>query len=184
MQSKHHALVTDEVVWISRSARATYRMGHWLGTQLEQGLLIALLGELGAGKTHWVQGLARGLGVPLDVPITSPTFSLLNPYRGRLLELNHLDVYRLSSGEELELLGFRDLLHPGAVTVVEWANLFPEVLPAQRLELELLHRSERTRSLRFTSLDGGGAALLKHLREAMRDPTFPPEPEGRQRLGG
>lgn len=174
----------ETLSWISRSARATFRLGYWLGRQLEQGLTISLIGELGAGKTHLVQGLARGLGVPPEVPITSPTFSLINPYQGHTLELHHLDVYRLSSGEELELLGFRELLHAGSVTVVEWANLFPEVMPPQRLEIRLLHRSARTRMIELTSYQGGGETLLQHLRNRIEDPTFPPEPESRTVSGG
>lgn len=177
------APVHETVRWISRSARATFRLGYWLGRQLEQGVTISLIGELGAGKTHLVQGLARGLGVPPEVPITSPTFSLINPYQGRTLELHHLDVYRLSSGEELELLGFRELLHASSVTVVEWANLFPEVMPPQRLEIRLLHRSERTRKIELTSYQGGGETLLQHLRNRIQDPTFPPEPEIRADSG-
>lgn len=153
--------------WISRSSRETFLLGHWLGRHLDDGLVIGLCGPLGAGKTHLVQGLARGLGVPEHEPVTSPTFSLINPYEARL-PLYHLDVYRLGSPDELELLGFRDLLGPASVTVVEWADLFPEVLPADRLMIQLAHRSPRTRQM---SLSAGGPRswkLLENLQKAQQ----------------
>lgn len=139
--------------WISSSARATRRLGTCVGAQAWPGLVIALNGDLGTGKTCLVQGLALGLGVPPTVRVTSPTFNLVNSYDGRL-PLHHLDVYRLADPDELEYLGFRDLLGSGGVTVVEWAERFWEVLPREFVQIELSHRSPRTRQVVVTSTSG------------------------------
>lgn len=160
-------LPTETWQWISRSARQTFELGFLLGQCVEQGGVIGLQGELGAGKTHFVQGIARGLGVPATVHITSPTYSLVNPYDARL-PLYHLDVYRLGSADELEMLGFRDMLGNDAVTVVEWSNLFPEVLPEERLEIQIAHRSLRTRAFALNARGQRWCEVVRHLREAAR----------------
>jgi len=108
-----------------------------LADLVRNGDLLILTGDLGAGKTCFTQGLGRGLGV--EQPITSPTFTLANQYRGRLL-LHHLDVYRLDSVAETLDLDLPDLLESG-VTVIEWGDQISEVLPADHL-LVVLHYPE------------------------------------------
>lgn len=98
-------------------------------------LVVALIGPLGAGKTEWVKGLAEGLGVDSRV-VASPTFVIASEYPGGR-GLAHVDLYRLDSEEALEATGFRDLLTPGAVVAVEWADRFPSLLPSDRLEIEI-----------------------------------------------
>ena len=90
-------------------------------------MVFALVGDLGAGKTHWTKGLARGLGFSGDV--TSPTFSLAHEYRGGRLPLFHFDFYRLESVEELLSLGWDDYLDQNGVIVAEWAGKFTPLLP-------------------------------------------------------
>ena len=102
-----------------------------------EGLVIALVGPLGVGKTVFAKGLAQGLGIPPDL-VASPTFAIASEYRstgGRIFA--HVDVYRLESAAELDATGFLDLLEPGNLVAVEWADRFPEALPADRLQVQL-----------------------------------------------
>jgi tRNA threonylcarbamoyladenosine biosynthesis protein TsaE len=101
------------------------------------GLVVALVGPLGAGKTVFVKGLAEGLGID-PAAVASPTFAIASEYAapaGR--RLAHVDLYRVESTGELEATGFLDLLEPGAVVAVEWADRLPGALPADRLEVRL-----------------------------------------------
>jgi tRNA threonylcarbamoyladenosine biosynthesis protein TsaE len=120
----------------SRSADETRRLGRLLGERLRGGDAVGLSGPLGAGKTCFVQGLARGLGVPESAAVTSPTFVLVAEYPGRLW-LRHADFYRVESYARLLDAGFDDLQAPDGVLVVEWPERFPEALPADRLELRI-----------------------------------------------
>ncbi|MBI9076733.1 MAG: tRNA (adenosine(37)-N6)-threonylcarbamoyltransferase complex ATPase subunit type 1 TsaE [Desulfatibacillum sp.] len=103
------------------SASQTRELGLQLGLAFEKGCVIALVGDLGAGKTCFVQGLARGLGVPDDVPVTSPSYTLVNEYPARLL-LQHADLYRLSGDVDLEDIGLFELADSESVVIVEWAD--------------------------------------------------------------
>ncbi len=112
-------------------------LGVKLGGACAAGDVIALVGELGAGKTVLAQGLARGLGVPADVPITSPTFTLINEYKHGRLPLYHVDLYRLEREAELEHVGLWDLYRGEGVVAVEWFDRFPRLAPRERLELHI-----------------------------------------------
>lgn len=110
----------------TQSEEETVAFGSAFGKLLEEGDVVALQGDLGAGKTHFVQGIAQGMGI--CEPVVSPTFTILNYYDGPV-PLQHFDFYRLEREEELEALGFADYLGSG-VTVIEWSEKFPERLPA------------------------------------------------------
>lgn len=110
----------------TNSAADTRALGRLLGGLLREPLVIRLCGDLGAGKTCLTQGLAEGLGVPVDEPVTSPSYTLLNQYRGRL-PLNHFDLYRLQQEDDLIDLGFEETLDGPAITVIEWADRFARV---------------------------------------------------------
>lgn len=103
-------------------------MGHAASSQARPGMVIGLVGGLGAGKTHWTKGFVAGLGSPADV--TSPTFGLVHEYPGGRLPVVHMDLYRVQSHHELLDLGWDEYLDSGAVLVVEWADKFPALLPA------------------------------------------------------
>jgi tRNA threonylcarbamoyladenosine biosynthesis protein TsaE len=109
-------------------------LGEAVATVLEPGDVVVLTGDLGAGKTTFTQGLARGLGVAGAV--TSPTFTLVHEYGGRV-PLVHLDVYRLTHLQELHDLGFDDLLGGDAIVVIEWGDVVGPLLPPDRLEVVL-----------------------------------------------
>ena len=128
------------------------------------GDLILLAGDLGAGKTAFVQGLARGLGVVEQV--TSPAFVLARPYAGRV-PLLHLDVYRLDYLQELHDLGITELLDEGGVTVIEWGDVVAPALPADFLEVRITRRRRRRRTA--ARLPGGRAALAGPDRGAAPD---------------
>ncbi len=101
--------------------------GASLAAELPAGAVVALVGGLGAGKTHFTKGLALGLGH--EGAVTSPTFTLVHEYRGGRLPLFHFDLYRLDSAVEALALGWEEYLEAGGVCVVEWADKFPELLP-------------------------------------------------------
>ena len=106
--------------YISHSPAETESLGVQFGRAAARGLVIALNGDLGAGKTQFVRGLARGLGIPARVH--SPTFTLVNEYGGGRLKLFHLDLYRLETPEQILSAGVEDYLAPEGVTVIEWAE--------------------------------------------------------------
>ncbi len=105
---------------ISHSPAETEALGEQWGRTAQPGLVIGLSGELGAGKTQLVRGLARGLGIPSRVH--SPTFTLVNIYTGGRLTLYHLDLYRLDSPQQISDAGLEEFLEPEGVTVIEWAE--------------------------------------------------------------
>jgi tRNA threonylcarbamoyladenosine biosynthesis protein TsaE len=119
------------------SVMETERAGTVLAGLVRPGDVIALAGDLGAGKTHLVQGVARGLGV--DGPVTSPTFNLLLVHSGRLT-LCHFDLYRLEREADLEEIGFYETLEGDGVSMIEWGDRFPSALPADHL-LVVIHRT-------------------------------------------
>ncbi len=106
--------------YFTNSAEETERLGQRLGETLRGGEVVAYLGELGAGKTAFTRGLARGLGIPMRV--TSPTYTIVNEYTGGRLPLFHFDMYRLGSEEELFDIGWEDYLARGGVCAVEWSE--------------------------------------------------------------
>jgi tRNA threonylcarbamoyladenosine biosynthesis protein TsaE len=133
--------------FISRSAEQTRRIGMRLGSHLETGDLICLVGDLGSGKTTLVQGIAAGWG-SLD-PASSPTFVLINVYRGpQAGRLYHLDAYRLSGPGEAVALDLDVLLETGPL-VVEWAERIREALPSQCLRIELRWIDDEQRDMIF-----------------------------------
>ena len=107
---------------------ATLAYGAAVGVSLKPGEILALTGDLGAGKTHFTKGVALGLGAA-ENEVTSPTFTLINEYAGGRLPLYHFDFYRLDSPEEALRLDLDDYLEGRGVCVIEWADKFPELLP-------------------------------------------------------
>ena len=129
---------------VSRSAQQTQALGERLGARLGRGDVVACIGPLGAGKTCFLQGLARGLGVMTDV--TSPTFVLVNQYRGRL-PVYHVDAYRTGSLSELVDLGLEEMLHGEGVTVVEWADKLLPLLPPRTVTVTIAGLGDEPRQI-------------------------------------
>ena len=111
--------------WVTNAPEETERMGEELASRLLPGTVVAFTGDLGAGKTAFTRGLARGLGV--EGPVTSPTFTIVNEYEGRL-PLFHFDMYRLGSSDELFDIGWEDYLARGGVCAVEWSERVEDAL--------------------------------------------------------
>lgn len=102
-------------------------LGRATATRIRAGTVVALVGGLGAGKTHWTKGLVAGLGSFAEV--TSPTFGLVHEYPGGSMPVFHLDFYRLETPQDLIALGWDEYLDVGGVIIAEWADKFPELLP-------------------------------------------------------
>ena len=107
---------------------------------LQGGEFIAMYGDLGAGKTAFVQGLAKALGITQHV--TSPTFTIVNEYEGRLV-LYHFDVYRIADPDEMYEIGYEDYLDSGGVCIVEWAELIEELFPEDYIKISILKDEEK-----------------------------------------
>ncbi len=122
----------------------TQRLGEKLGGILPAGSLIALVGEMGAGKTCLAQGIIMGLGV-LDTYITSPSYTLINEYCGRY-PIFHFDLYRLSCLQDVEELAYEEYFFGQGVTIIEWADKVKELLPQHYMEITL-HKIEETARL-------------------------------------
>jgi tRNA threonylcarbamoyladenosine biosynthesis protein TsaE len=118
----------------ANSPAAMEALGRAAAAQLSPGEVFALVGGLGAGKTHWTKGFAAALGAGGDV--TSPTFSLVHEYAGTELTVFHFDFYRLESAGELLALGWDEYLEAGGIIIAEWADKFPELLPPGTIWLE------------------------------------------------
>ena len=118
----------------SNSYEETQKFAEEFSKTLKAGDVLCMYGDLGVGKTAFVQGLAKGLGI--DEPITSPTFTIVNEYSGRL-PLYHFDVYRIGDVEEMEEVGFEDYVMGEGVSLIEWANLIEEILPEKRTEITI-----------------------------------------------
>lgn len=115
------------MTFLTHSPAETERLGEKLAEKLTPGAVLAYRGELGAGKTAFTRGLARGLGY--TDPVTSPTYTIVNEYLGGRLPLFHFDMYRLSSAEDLWDIGWEDYLDRGGVCAVEWSENVAEALP-------------------------------------------------------
>jgi tRNA threonylcarbamoyladenosine biosynthesis protein TsaE len=121
-------------------------LGRAIGELLAPGDLLALWGDLGAGKTLFARGIARGLGVPIETRITSPTFTLINEYEARL-RLYHLDLYRISGPDELETLPWQESVFGEGVAVIEWPGRLGRLLPAERWDITFVISGEESRKI-------------------------------------
>ncbi len=148
---------------ISDSRERTLEAGRRIGGILTRGDVVALSGELGSGKTCLTQGIAKGLGVAENVPVVSPTFTLINEYPGRT-PLFHLDVYRLSGSRDLEDMGYEEYFYGSGIIVIEWAEKIRDILPANTLHVNLRYIDENTREM---TLEGPGDKI-KILEELLQ----------------
>ncbi|MDX9800904.1 MAG: tRNA (adenosine(37)-N6)-threonylcarbamoyltransferase complex ATPase subunit type 1 TsaE [Spirochaetia bacterium] len=135
-------------MFFSYSENDTIEIGKKLASSLRGGDVISLSGTLGSGKTVFTRGIARGLGIENN--ITSPTFTLLCEYEGTL-NLNHMDLYRISTSEEFEMIGGREIIYSNGVSVIEWAEKISDYLPDKIIRVNI---SITENSCRKITIDG------------------------------
>lgn len=158
--------MSEAVEWtvLSRGERQTVQIGRELGVILEPGSIVALLGEMGSGKTRLVQGIAEGLKVPSSERVCSPSFALIHEHEGRI-PLYHMDFFRLTSGSWETDLGLDDYLIGEGVCVIEWAERIEKWLPSDRLEVLLTICGARKRSIAFQAKGDRHVKYLMGLKE-------------------
>ncbi|MBN1850354.1 MAG: tRNA (adenosine(37)-N6)-threonylcarbamoyltransferase complex ATPase subunit type 1 TsaE [Deltaproteobacteria bacterium] len=142
-------LKSNFLKYLTKSANETMAFGQLLGTHLTQGDMVALVGELGSGKTWFAKGLALGLGVSPDVIITSPSFSIVNEYEGRF-PFYHMDLYRLGSVSDFQSAGLEYYLDEKGVVAMEWADQWPDILPIHTIWVKLVILDETRRHIILT----------------------------------
>lgn len=136
--------------FISKSPEETSALGEQWGRDAEPGWVIGLSGDLGAGKTQLVRGIARGLGVTDRVH--SPTFALINEYGGGRMEMHHLDLYRLESQAQIVAAGLEEYFNPTGIAVIEWAERWMDSPPARFRRVEIETLSENGRSIVYEDI--------------------------------
>jgi tRNA threonylcarbamoyladenosine biosynthesis protein TsaE len=139
---------------ITHSPQETIEAGRRFGALLKGGEVVALVGTLGTGKTHFIKGAAAGLGAAELAAVNSPTFVLMNEYEGRegRLVVYHIDAYRLQSPAELEALGFADCCRPDAVILIEWADKVLAALEGiDYIRIDFSHEGPQDRKIRFSN---------------------------------
>ena len=152
------------VTVISRNPEDTFFIGRIIGKSLSAGDIVALSGDLGTGKTYLTKGIARGLGVSEQYQITSPTFTLINEYPGRLT-LYHFDLYRLESFLDMINLGYEEYLFGKGVSVIEWAEKASDILPDETIFVSLTYLDENRRKMVISGNDEGMLNISNALKK-------------------
>ena len=134
----------------TRSAKETIQLGDRIGKSLKPNDVVALTGDLGAGKTTLIQGIAKGMGIKNWV--TSPTFTIINEFKGRL-DLFHVDLYRIEGLDEIEDIALEEYFHKDGVTVIEWAEKAGGILPASRINIKIDFESENARKITIKGIE-------------------------------
>jgi len=160
---------------ITESDLDTIRVGQEIGRLLLEGDVVGLVGELGSGKTWLTKGIALGLGVNPKTIVTSPSFTLVNEYQGRVA-LFHMDVYRLGSLDEALSAGIEENIHSGAVIVLEWADRWPEILPEHTLMVELFILDDHRRTITLSGRHARSIHILDELSSLLPQSPSPQLP--------
>ena len=140
----------------TNSPQETQALARALADTLQPGDCICMYGDLGVGKTAFVQGLAQGLGI--EEPVTSPTFTIVNCYEGRL-PLYHFDVYRIGSCEELEEIGYEEYVYGDGVSVIEWPELIAGALPEMRYDVTIAKDFDEHEQFRSIQIEKRGTDI-------------------------
>lgn len=148
--------------WCSQSREETIKLGQVLGEVLEGGDIIALIGDLGTGKTIFAKGVVKGLGGNDADEVTSPSFVLMNQYQGRV-PVYHLDLYRLEEERELNDLGWEEFAFSTGVTLIEWAEKIIPFLPSDYIEVNFQWLDQNTRELTFVGHGEQGGNIINLL---------------------
>jgi tRNA threonylcarbamoyladenosine biosynthesis protein TsaE len=141
------------VDFIVDSVEETLELGKKIGELANPGDIICLIGDLGTGKTHITKGIAEGLGIKEN--ITSPTFTIVNEYSGRL-KLNHFDVYRVNDPDEIYAIGFDEYIFSESISIIEWANYIEELIPKEYIRIIINKLPAQGENYRKISIEGYG----------------------------
>jgi tRNA threonylcarbamoyladenosine biosynthesis protein TsaE len=148
------------------SDRETIKLGQKLGAVLNEGDVIALVGELGSGKTWFAKGIAIGLGISPGTVITSPSFSLLNEYEGRCTFF-HMDAYRLESLSDFISAGLDEYFFQDGVVAMEWADRWPEILPDWRVKVEFVIVDKYLRKIALSGYHARAVEILNNVQQQL-----------------
>jgi tRNA threonylcarbamoyladenosine biosynthesis protein TsaE len=157
---------TSSFTLMSRSAAQTRSLGKKLGSLLAGGELIGLAGELGSGKTCFVRGLAKGLNVDENTWLRSPTFTLINEYKGRV-PIYHIDLYRVSDPAALATLELAEYLESDGVAVIEWFDYLPREEAPEHLRILFEHAGRSERKLTFTAQGESYLPIVEQLQKTI-----------------
>jgi tRNA threonylcarbamoyladenosine biosynthesis protein TsaE len=130
------------------SEEETIALGENIARTLPSKCVVLLIGNLGAGKTTLAKGIVRGLGAASEEEVTSPTFTLIHEYSNRVY---HVDLYRLDDAASVARLGLEELFDRDAITLIEWGERFPELLPENRIEIRISARADGSRDIEMSS---------------------------------
>lgn len=147
--------------YLSNSDNETIDLGKRLGSVLSGGDVVALTGALGSGKTRLTKGIGLGLGIDPDEVITSPSFSLVNEYKGRF-QLYHMDLYRLEGLSDIMMLGLEEYFRDDSVVVIEWAERCPELLPSVCIKIKISILENNSRSIEIKSSDSNVYGIIRN----------------------
>jgi tRNA threonylcarbamoyladenosine biosynthesis protein TsaE len=152
-----------QVVIQTKGASETIRIGRCIGSRLLPGDVVALVGELGAGKTQFIKGLAAGAGIRNSTYISSPSFTLIHEYPGKMI-FYHIDLFRLGKEKEAEELGLEDYFRGQGITAIEWADKVPSLLPKEFLFVRIAYTGRNARSLEIIGKGKRYEELVNELR--------------------
>ena len=152
----------------TNSSHETIELGKRIGGLLGPGDVVALVGELGTGKTHLIKGLAAGAGVKRFSYVSSPSFTLVHEYPGKIPVI-HVDLFRLRTEREAEDLGLEEYFQGRGITAIEWADKIPSLLPKNILQIHLYHTGERTRSIEIIGEGSRYEELVDNLPKLLKN---------------
>lgn len=135
----------------THSADETTELGRRLAAELKPGSIVLLRGDLGAGKTTMVKGIAEGFQAAKAEDVTSPTFTLIHEYRGRAVTLYHIDLYRIDTQRELDTLALDDLMTPQSILLIEWGEKFARFAKERDVEIGIEHKGENRRAVKINT---------------------------------
>jgi len=138
--------------YLSNNTNDTIALGKKIGKKLKPGDVVALIGNLGAGKTVFTKGIAAGLGVKAAKYVNSPTFVLIKQYKGKL-PLYHFDLYRMDSQQQVKEIGYEEYFYGDGITVVEWADKIEELLPKKYLRVQFSIKGKEKRQIKIRIKD-------------------------------
>ena len=153
-----------QLIFTTHSPKETQELGFRIGKLLKESNIVALIGDLGTGKTCLTQGIARGVGIDANQVVNSPSYILINEYTGSC-PIYHIDLYRIRDSVELEDLGLEEYIYGCGICVIEWADRLLESLPESYLKILLSHEeAENTRTIKIISVGLEYTKLVKELR--------------------